>query len=69
MDADGSALFDTAVLARRDALTPEEPLVVRIAFPGDIPTRGVSFTDPGGETRRFALQISGRDGGLVMEEF
>ena len=66
---DGSVSFDTEVLYALGILAPEEPLIVQIAFPGDLPSYGVQFVDGEGNVRRFAIQMSGRDGSLFMEEF
>ncbi len=68
-DEDGNAAFDETVVRAQDALHPDAPLVVRIAFPGDTPSYGLRFTDAYGEVRRFAIGISGMDGTLVLEEY
>ncbi len=65
---DGGA-FDTTVLYAQNALEPDDPLVVKIAFPGDIPCYGLRFTDGGGETRRYAIAMSGEDGSLLLTAF
>ncbi len=49
-------------------LTPEHAVVVRTAFYGDLPNNGFSYVDENGETRCFALDISGMDGSLVISE-
>lgn len=69
VDEDGNAAFDTETLYRQDVLAAEDWLVVRIAFPGDLPPYGISFTDEAGVQRRYAIGISGRDGDLILSEF
>ena len=66
---DAETFFDTTVLYEQDELVPDDPLVVKIAFPGDIPGYGIRFTDGDGRVRQFAIGMSGRDGSLVLSEF
>lgn len=68
-DEDGNVAFDTEVLYEQDVLTPEVPLEVKIAFPGDTPVYGLRFVDASGQTRQFAIGMSGYDGSMMMEEF
>lgn len=49
-------------------LTPQQPLVVEVDFPGDMTTYGLSFLDGRGVQHRFVLSISGRNGTLYFEE-
>ena len=63
------ALFDAEVLAERAEILPGAPLVVKIAFPGDIPNYGVRVTDGDGKVRQYAISLSGRDGSLELMEF
>ena len=42
------------------------PFVYRIVFPGDVPTRVVSYEDADGEMKAFSLSTSGKDGSLVV---
>lgn len=66
---DGSVTFDSKVIYERDSVGPDAPLVVKIAFPGDIPCYGLRFTDAGGTTRQYAIGMSGYDGSLILEAF
>ena len=45
------------------------PLIVELTFYGDMPSYGVSYTDENGETRCFAVSVSGYDGSLELLEF
>lgn len=66
---DSSISFDSEVIYERDSIGPDAPLVVKIAFPGDIPSYGLRFTDAGGTLRQYAIAMSGYDGSVFMEEF
>lgn len=66
---DAGVTFETEVIGQRDAMDEDNPFVVKIAFPGDIPSYGLRFTDASGEVRQFAIGLSGRDGSLILSEF
>lgn len=68
-DEDGNVDYDAEVLYEQSALTPDAPLKVKVAFPGDIPAYGLRFTDAAGETHRYALGLSGMDGSLTLTEW
>ena len=65
----GEFAFSAEELYVYGTLTPECPLLVRLTFTGTIPRYGISFTDENGEVRRFALDVSGMDGSLLLTEF
>lgn len=46
----------------------ERPLVVELSFAGDLPKYGFQYEDENGDVRRFAIEISGRDGSLLVLE-
>lgn len=70
----GSIIFSAAPveLDERDSvpsvMTPDTPVAVQLIFPGDLPSYGVSYVDAGGDLRRFAIEVSGRDGSLLLLE-
>lgn len=64
----GEALFKGKVLHEFHPSAPAE-VVVKIAFPGDIPSYGIRVADKSGRVLDFALSISGRDGRLELEKF
>lgn len=68
-DSEGKITFRTEEVYYQQALTPERPLLAYPSFYGDIPNNGVSFVDEQGNTRYFAISISGRDGSLELVEF
>ena len=49
-------------------ITPGKPLVIGFTFMGDIPGYGFQYEDTDGNIRRFAIEISGEDGSLVVRE-
>lgn len=51
-----------------ETLSPEHPIVVELVFPGDLPNYGISYLDTHGDIRRFALEISGEDGSILLRE-
>ena len=66
---DGSPQFLETEIYRQETLSPGRPLVAALAFAGDLPEFGISFTDPAGETHSYTLEISGEDGSLLLTEF
>lgn len=53
---------------RISGLSPDRPLVVGLTFEGDIPRYGFQYEDENGDMRRFAIEISGEDGSLLIRE-
>ena len=49
-------------------MTPDTPVAVQLIFPGDLPAYGISYVDAGGDLRRFAIEVSGYDGSVLLEE-
>ena len=49
-------------------MTPDTPVAVQLIFPGDLPAYGISYVDAGGDLRRFAIEVSGDDGSVLLEE-
>jgi hypothetical protein len=68
IDESGKVMFSAIELYTQDMLAPERPLVVGMTFFGLIPNNGISFIDDSGTTRNYAINISGEDGSLFMEE-
>lgn len=55
------------VLYDAGALTPTDQLILRLAFPGTIPNRGLQVTKDG-ITRTYAFSMSGYDGSILLYE-
>lgn len=51
----GNTLFSV------DEMSPQKPFVVKLLFPGSLPSYGISFVDENGVQRYFAINLSGRD--------
>lgn len=49
-------------------MTPDTPVAVQLIFPGDLPAYGISYVDAGGNLRRFAIEVSGYDGSVLLKE-
>lgn len=69
VDDDGNIRFTVTELYHHGTLSPEKPLAAGITVAGSIPNYGVSYEDDEGNTRRFAIEISGEDGSLYLTEF
>lgn len=67
---DGTVSYASEPIYSLDRLTPERPLVVRMTFPGDTPTCGISYVDKSGDgmTHHLTVEISGEDGTLQLQE-
>lgn len=63
-----SVIADTGLYTQK-YLDPDIPLVVCVSFPGSIPQRGISFTTENGERRNFTIEMSGKDGSIVLHEY
>ena len=59
----------TEVLYTIDEMAPDHAFLAHVAFWGDMTTYGISFTDENGESRHYAISISGKDGSLVCTEY
>lgn len=62
----GEGVFDAVEQYRLYTLTQDKPLVVALAFWGDLPTTGISFEDGSGEEHFLSLGQDGKDGSLVI---
>ena len=69
IDEGGNPLFSTETVYARDELLPEETVWRKLTFFGDIPNNGISYIDENGVERRYAIDISGEDGSLVLWPF
>ncbi len=66
---DGTLSFRTRELYSLPALLRTSPLMLTVLMEGSIPTRGISYTDPGGYTYRYTISVSGMDGSLILSPF
>ena len=65
----GELSFNVSEVYELPILLPRRPALLTLAFAGDIPNRGISFTDPNGNVRRYYISVSGYDGSYSLTEF
>ena len=68
-EEEGDLTWDTEALYSLDVFSPHTPLLVTTTFAGDLPGRGIAYTDTDGSVRHYTLSLSGKDGSLLLEEF
>lgn len=68
-DENGNTSFSTETVYEQSELTPDRPLLAGLVFLGDIPNNGISYVDENGVEKRYAVDMSGRDGSLFLWEF
>lgn len=66
---DGKITYSEREMYSLPVLFPSRPLLMTVTFEGSIPTRGISYVDADGTTRRFTLSLSGEDGTFLLTEF
>ena len=66
---DGKPVYEETELYYQETLTPDCPLVVQLTFAGDLPNNGISYVDSAGNTQRFSVSTSGKDGSLFLEAY
>ena len=64
-----SLSFFTEELYALDELTPERPLLLNLTFYGLLPYYGVSYVDDSGDTISYSINMSGKDGSVILTEF
>jgi len=69
LSEDSAPTFNVTELYHHGTLMPWESLVAVMSFPGDTPAYGISYEDVYGEVHRFAVEISGFDGSLLLTKF
>ena len=69
VDEEGNPEYTIDEIYSYGTLESYRPLMVELTFYGDMPSYGVSYTDENGETRYFAVSVSGYDGSLELLEF
>ncbi len=67
IDEDGELLYNGETLEWREQLDSQESIVVKTVFDGDLPNLAISFlSEDDGTGYDYALQMSGRDGSIVL---
>lgn len=64
---DGKLVFDKTELYSRATLSSESPVLIRMCFPGTMPSYAISFVDEQG-TKAYGINLSGEDGSIIFEE-
>ena len=64
-----SLSFFTEELYALDELSPDHPLLLNMTFYGLLPYYGVSNVDDSGETISYSINMSGKDGSVILTEF
>lgn len=64
-----SLSYSTEELYALDELTPDCPLLLNMTFYGLLPYYGVSYIDDSGETISYSINMSGKDGSVILTEF
>lgn len=69
IDDYGNMDFSVTPLYTQETLTPDWALAVDLTFYGDLPSYGISYVDANRQLWRFAIEISGEDGSIVLTEY
>ena len=64
-----SLSFSTEELYALDELSPDRPLLLNMTFYGLLPYYGVSYVNGSGETISYSINMSGKDGSVILTEF
>lgn len=65
----GQPIFTETELFKLDKLDDDKSFTAPLSFPGDSPSYGISYVDKFGVLRKFAVSISGKDGGLELSAY
>ena len=69
VDETGNVKYAVKELYSQTELIPERPLMVGMSCDSTIPCYGISYVDENGNTRSFAVEVSGMDGAVLLNEF
>ena len=56
-------------LYTQEELTPEKAFVLGMIFAGDVPNMGISYEDASGTVHYYSINMSGKDGSLLLVAF
>lgn len=68
VDEEGKVDFTRKELYAINSLKPEKPLVLGMTFYGTLPTYAISYENKEGDTKVYAITLSGKDGSLQLIE-
>lgn len=66
---DEGVTFEEKELYSLDSLVMDKAVKITMAFAGDTPNYGISYTDAGGNERRYAICQSGFDGSIYLSPY
>jgi len=66
VDNNGNGVFGAENVYNSDKFDIDNPIILKVIFPGDTPAYGISFTDKDGIERNVGISISGKDGSVVL---
>lgn len=70
VDLNGEGVaFAEEELYSLDSLVMDKAVTITMAFAGDTPNYGISYTDAGGNVRRYAICESGFDGSIYLTDY
>lgn len=69
IDDDGNIEYLYEERYKLETLTPDMPVCAGLNFPGDTPNNGFMYTDSEGNDHLFVLEVSGKDGSLIVWEY
>lgn len=69
VDENDQPIFNEKVVYELEKINPENPAVVCVAFLGDIPNLGISYTDKDGNTKKYTVSESGFDGTVILNQY
>lgn len=68
VDENGKYTFLVEGEKNYGTMVPGEPLILNMEMIGTIPNNGISYVNSKGETKNFAIEVSGYDGSLFLTE-
>lgn len=68
VDENGKYTFLVEQEKNYGTIVPGEPLILNMEMIGTIPNNGISYVNSRGETKTFAIEVSGYDGSLFLTE-
>lgn len=68
VDEKGDFIFSSEGLYSYEKFGVDNPIILKLSFPGDTPAYGISFTDKDGAERNLGIGISGKDGSIELSD-
>ncbi len=68
-DKSDNPIFVSTELHSVDVVNPSNTVVVSMVLAGTIPNNGISYVDEDGTVRCYTVNISGKDGSVILSEY